>query len=267
MKLTKRSDAMKFKVSDMLLFALSLISCAGCSVKENRGLCPCQLVLDFSQVDTVTVKSVDLFLRKEGNLILNDVVDKEEFSEDYFAYVPRTGLYLCVWSGTGDALSDALSIPYGNECPPVYIHRSEMDADGESLREVVRMRKNFCRMTLNVKMSIHTTVSLAVSGNVDGYDIYGAPSEGDFMVRLHPEEDDTFCIRLPRQLDDSLVMEVDTGDKVVRRFPIGRYIAESGYDWTAPDLEDIVIDMDFAVTHLSMMIQGWEKEYRFDVVI
>lgn len=258
---------MKFKVSDMLLFALSFISCAGCSVKENRGVCPCQLVLDFSEVDTVSVKSVDLFLRKDGELILNDVVVKEEFSEDYFAYVPRTGLRLCVWSGTGGTLADSLLIPYGEECPPVYIHSSHVDALGESARDVVMMRKNFCLMTLNVKMSVHPAISLAVSGNVDGYDVYGVPSEGDFMVRLYPESDDTFCIRLPRQLDDSLVMEIDTGDKVIRRYPIGRYIAESGYDWTAPDLEDIVIDMDFAVTYLSMVIQGWEKEYRFDVVI
>lgn len=258
---------MKFKVSDMLLSVLSFISCVGCSVKENREVCPCQLYLDFSEVDTVSVKSIDLFVREDDEIVLNDVVVKEEFSEDYLAYVPRTGLQFCAWSGRGDALSDALNIPLGEDCPPVYIHSSIIEASGESVTETLVMRKNFCRMTLNVSIEIQSHISLAVVGKVDGYTNDGSPSSGDFMVRLQSDDSDIFHVSLPRQLDDSLVLEVDTGDKVVKKFPIGQYIAESGYDWTAPDLEDIVIDLDFAVTHLSMVIQGWEKEYKFDVVI
>lgn len=268
-KLTKRykDNGMKFKVSDMLWLALSLISCAGCSVKENRGLCPCRLILDFTEVDTASVKSIDFYLRDDSEMVLNDVVVKEEFGESYLAYVPRTGLMFSAWSGAGDALGESLSIPFGEDCPLVYIHSSVIDAACESVTETVVMRKSFCRMTLNVRMAVHTSVSLVISGNVDGYEADGTPSIGDFMVRLDPDGDNVFYIRLPRQVDDSLVMEVDKGDNVVRRFPIGRYIIESGYDWNAPDLEDITIDMDFAVTHLSMVIQGWEKEYKFDVVI
>ncbi|MBQ2875254.1 MAG: hypothetical protein IJE85_08150, partial [Bacteroidales bacterium] len=79
---------------------------------------------------------------------------------------------------------------------------------------------------------------------------------------------DGICsIVLPRQIDDSLVMELDNDTGILTRFALGEYIAESGYDWNAPDLEDIVIDLDFAVTHLTLVIQGWEKEYKYDVVI
>ena len=87
------------------------------------------------------------------------------------------------------------------------------------------------------------------------------------MVVLDSDGSDTFFVNLPRQWDDSLLMKVDTGDKVVKTFPLGQYIRESGYDWNTPDLEDITIDLDIAVTHLSVVIQGWEKEYKFDVVI
>ena len=251
----------------MLWFALSFISCAGCSVKEDRGFCPCRLVVDFTEVDTAYVESVDLFVRKGSEPVLADMVMKEEFSEDYIAYVPRTGLQVCAWSGRGDALDEALSIPYGEDCPPVYLHSSQIDAARESVTETIRMRKNFCLMTLNVNMTVNYPLSLAISGNVDGYEADGSPSSGDFKVVVSPEDGNVFCVSLPRQLDDSLVMEVDKGDSIVRRFPIGRYIVESGYDWSSPDLEDITIDLDFAVTYLSMVIQGWEKEYKFDVVI
>lgn len=258
---------MKFKVSDMLLSALSLLSCVGCSVKESREVCPCQLFLDFSEVDTASVKSIDIYVREDEEIILSDSVGKEEFSEDYLAYVPRTGLDVCAWSGRGDALTDALEIPYGEECPPVYMHSSLIDAFGESIREKVVMRKNYCRMTLNVRRDVKSSFRLAISGNVKGYEYAGSPAPGDFMVLLDSDGSDTFFVNLPRQLDESLLMEVDTGDKVVKKFPLGRYILESGYDWNAPDLEDITIDLDIAVTHLSVVIQGWEKEYKFDVVI
>lgn len=258
---------MRFKVSDMLLFALSFIYCAGCSVKENREDCPCRLVLDFNEVDTASVKSIDVFVRTENELVLNEVIREEDFSEDYIAYVPRTRIRCCAWSGREDALTEALMIPYGEECPPVYIHSSMIDAIGESVTETVIMRKNFCRMTLNVRMTAQSPVALAVLGGVDGYDADGKPSPGDFMVRMHPEGENVFSVTLPRQLDDSLIMEADMGDEVLKEFPLGYYIAESGYDWNAPDLEDLTIDLEFAVTHISMVIQGWENEYKFDVVI
>ena len=258
---------MKFKVSDMLLSALSLLSCIGCSVKESREVCPCQLFLDFSEVDTASVKSIDIYVKKNGEIILSDSVEKEEFSKDYLAYVPRTGLDFCAWSGRGDALTDALRIPYGEDCPPVYIHSSVIDASGETVSEKIVMRKSFCGMTLNVRRDVKSSFGLAISGNVNGYESDGVPSSGDFMVFLDSDGTDTFLVNLPRQLDDSLLMEVDTDDKVVKKFPLGQYIKESGYDWDAPDLEDITIDLDIAVTHLSVVIQGWEKEYKFDVVI
>lgn len=258
---------MKFKVSDMLLSALSLLSCIGCSVKESREVCPCQLLLDFSEVDTASVKSIDIYVRENDEIILRDFVGKEEFREDYMAYVPRTGLDFCAWFGRGDALTDALEIPYGEDCPPVYIHSSVIDASGETVTEKVVMRKSFCRMTLNVRRDVKSSFGLAISGNVNGYESDGAPSPGEFVVFLDSDGSDTFFVNLPRQLDDSLLMEVDTGDTVVKKFPLGRYIRESGYDWDTPDLEDIAIDLDIAVTHLSVVIQGWEKEYKFDVVI
>lgn len=267
LRLTKLSDTMRCKVSDMLLSALSFIFCAGCSVKENRDVCPCQLLLDFSKVDTTYIKEVEFFVKNDDEIILSDVVEKEEFSGDYMAYVPRTGLDFCAWSGRGDALTDVLEIPYGEDCPPVYIHSSAIDASYESVTETVVMRKSFCRMTLNVRMAVSSPLRLAISGNVNGYMADGTPAAGDFRVLLESDDESSFYVNLPRQKDDSLVMEVDTGDQIAKKFPLGYYIRESGYEWNAPDLEDITIDLDIAVTHLSIVIQGWEKEYKFDVVI
>ena len=50
---------MPFVLSVCVVLAAAL---ASCSVKENRNDCPCSLMLDFSEVDSVVVKSVIFWL-------------------------------------------------------------------------------------------------------------------------------------------------------------------------------------------------------------
>ena len=85
-------------------------------------------------------------------------------------------------------------------------------------------------------------------------------------VLEHDREGET-CAVLPRQTDASLTMEVDDGTGVLKRFALGQYIEESGYDWNEADLKDIVVEIDIAILKISLTIQGWDKEHTFDVVI
>ena len=64
-----------------------------------------------------------------------------------------------------------------------------------------------------------------------------------------------------------MMLEIDDGGGVIKRFALGTYIASIGYDWTAPDLRDIDIELDFAMTRISLVVSGWDNEYEFDVVI
>lgn len=258
--------AMKTMSSRVLISFISLIVCAGCSVKENRTLCPCLLSLDFSEVDTAVIWSADIEVAAPDGLVFNDHIDSGDFDDAYTVLVPRRELQLCLWSGRGKSTAgEGLRIPYGEQCPPVYIHSSSINADCEKLHESVRMRKNHSRVT------IHTIgympVKIALVGNVDGYAADGRPSLGNFRCSSDIGADGICAMVLPRQIDNTLVMELDDGTGVLQRFALGEYIAESGFDWTAPDLEDITIELDFAVTHITLVIQGWEKEYIFDVVI
>ena len=129
------------------------------------------------------------------------------------------------------------------------------------------MRKNYCSMTLNVRRDVKSSFRLAICGNVKGYESDGSPAPGDFMVLLDSDGSDTFFVNLPRQLDESLLLEVDTGGKVVKKFPLGRYILESGYDWNAPDLEDMTVYMDYAHSRITISVEQWDKEYIFDITV
>lgn len=252
----------------MLTISVSALYLAGCSVKEYRESCPCRLVLDLSEVDTAVVKSADLYVSVPGGYISSDVIDIEEFEKEYVLTVPRTHLSLSVSSGGGGAMSEkGLSIPFGTECPPVYMHSSVVDADCEIWHEKVRMRKNHCVIEMQVKNEESYGISLTVKGNICGYDAYGLPESGGFECSKTIEDPGICCIAVPRQTDDSMILEVDDGGGVRKMFALGTYIASAGYDWEASDLEDIEVVLDFAFSHVVVKVQGWEEEHIFDVVI
>ncbi len=259
---------MKMIPSEALTFLLSVMLCAGCSVKEDRENCPCMLVLDFSEVDTSVVKSADLSLAADDGFVFTGELDTGDFRSGISVPVPRRDIDVRLWSGTGGMMSgDGLVIPFGEDCPPVRFHSSRVHAGDEMVRETVLLRKNHCRMTINLNNWETAPGRITVYGNVNGYMPDGTPSAGKFSCELHPDGKGGGHVILPRQLDDSLTMEINDGSGILKLFAIGEYVAETGYDWHALDLEDITVDVDVALTGITLIIQGWDEAYKFEIVI
>ena len=259
---------MKKMSSKALSLLFGVLLSAGCSVKEYRESCPCRLVLDFSETDTVAVRSADLYVTVPDGYVFTDHVGPEFFRKGYSVYVPRTWLYVTLSFGAENmASSEGMKIPLGEECPPVYMHSSYIDADCEMWSEIVRMRKNHCRMNIVLKTDKGDMPYLKVVSDVCGYDISGKPLSGGFEYQTRPDLSGRCSVTVPRQTGNDMMLEIDDGGGVVKRFALGTYIASIGYDWTAPDLQDIDIELDFAMTRISLVVSGWDKEYEFDVVI
>ncbi len=254
--------------SKVLICLVGIMLGTGCSVKENRDECPCRLVLDFSEVDTSVIRHADLIMTADDGFVFTDNMETGDFRQDYSVPVPRSEVNVEVWNGTEDMLTESgLHIPFGEDCPPVYFHTSTVDARGDSVRETIRMRKNHCRMTVNLNFMENSPREVCILGNVDGYMADGTPSSGYFSYMLQGNADDGYCVILPRQSDNSMAMEISDDTGVLKRFALGEYVVESGYDWSAPDLEDITVDIDIAFAGITLSIQGWDKTYVFDVVI
>ncbi len=257
---------MKMMPSYVLSLLVSSIVCAGCSVKENRDDCPCRLMLDYSEVDTSAVRSADLTMKSDDGFVFEYELGIEDFRSGMEVQVPRTEIETVIWAGTGGLLTGSgVFIPVGEDCPRLYFHRSVVDADCEIVYEKVMMRKNHCVMTVKLNNFEEALQSFTVHGNVCGYMEDGSPAAGEFKYEL--ERGFGREVVLPRQLDDSLVLEIKDGDGLLKRFNIGEYIADTGYDWNEPDLQDITLEIDIAITEIRLLIQGWDKVYRFDVTI
>lgn len=259
---------MKIRSSRALSVVVGAFLCAGCAIKEYRESCPCRLVLDFSEVDTSAVRSTDLYVTVPDGYVFTDHIGSEKFAKDYTAIVPRTVLQVNLVSGAGDMMTESgLSIPPGEDCPPVYLHSSTVNADCEMWRETVWMRKSHCRVDIDLNADEGYRPWLRIVSGVCGYDVYGKPVEGDFESRKRVDEEYSCSFVLPRQTDDLMTLEIDEGDGILKRFSLGEHIASTGYDWSAPDLQDIHIELDFAVTQIVLKISGWDGEHKFDIVI
>ena len=72
---------------------------------------------------------------------------------------------------------------------------------------------------------------------------------------------------LPRQIDSSLMLEVDDGTDILKRFALGEYMTAGGYDWAAADLSDVTVNVNWTVTEAIIRLEGWDWVYEYEIVI
>lgn len=257
------------KLSEFLAIACCALLNMSCSVKEDRDVCPCRLVLDMVDVDTSVVKYAELVVGTSEGFYFRDTLVVEDFAREYVVDVPRGDVGVGVYCGAGGCVDDTggIGIEYGEECPAVYMYSSVFEARGEQVVEEVSMKKNHCIMTIQVEAEKEFPFRLEAKGCVDGYELGGIPSVGDFMYAMYVDGEGECRLTLPRQRDNSLMLEVSDGTDVLKCFALGEYVAASGYDWEADELNDIVVTLDYALTRLKIAVEGWREEYVFNIVI
>lgn len=253
-----------------------ILSCTGCTVKEDRSVCPCVLMLDFSRVDPGRADSVSLSVLSADDFYHGDVVYSHSYQDVYSVEVPKSGVWVNVYSvenGYEDFSSmmspdgASLSIPLGDECPAVDKFSYFADTASETLYVPVIPGKNYCTLMIHMLADPLSELSLAVDGTVCGYGKDGRPAAGDFHCALYPDEEGYCDVRIPRQTDGSLRLVISDGDGILREFAIGEYIIGSGYDWTAYDLEDVTIDIDYSKADVTFIVNEWEKTIDMEVEI
>lgn len=290
------SETWRFYKFLVLLSVLQpFFTCPGCSVKEDRDLCPCTLVLEFHREDaerlqdgvTVCMRgySDDVFSLCDtllaGRAASSGGPDTVSVKWSYSYVVPKGDIDLAV-AYSADGLAGELNssgrwieIDEGRPCPSIWTCCEKVSARADRVTVPVRLHKNFCRIDIQVRDvdGEEFPFKLRVRGNVNGYGLDGKPARGAFLCDAERSETESagsghgYAVTVPRQTDDSLILEIVTGDGVAKSFAIGNYIASSGYDWTSADLKDICLEIDYARTVISFTIDKWTHSEQFEVVI
>ena len=237
-----------------LRILLPLLLVPSCSIKENRAVCPCGLTLELTGLP---VRPVVLSVAGEG-YSWTEVVHADTV---LVLPVPKGEVAV---SAVGGALAEgdgSVRIPEGEEAPPMYLFHADVSTDAEQVVLPVKLHKQFCTLELTFKgpPGYGPPFEAAVAGFYGGWTPDGSPAPGPFSRRLLPGSDGRAVLRLPRQGDDSLLMHIVFSDQVVRTFALGSYIAAAGYDWTAPDLEDLALTVDISLTSVTISSDLWSR--------
>ena len=56
-------------------------------------------------------------------------------------------------------------------------------------------------------------------------------------------------------------------DRVVRRFNLGALLLDAGYDWLAPDLEDLELSLELSVTAITFRSGLWSTTIPLTITI
>ena len=233
-----------------VLISLLLLPLVACHIKEDRSACPCFLRIGLREAPG----PVSLHLLAPG-FQASCQAGKDTVM---VVPVPRGEVRLVAVSGAQIQPGQPLQIPGGEDCPPVYLFSEPIQTHGDSLAVSIRLHKHFCtlRLELDGVPGWGPPYQARVRGRVDGLDLDGTPSGGPFSCQL----DIGSPIRLPRQApEEELWLDIVMSDKVLRSFALGSYLLEAGYDWTAPDLEDLSLRMRLSVTSLLLQMDAWHK--------
>ena len=239
----------------------------GCSIKEERDGCPCRLFLDMTSVDAADQAPFTISVFSEEGFVCNTVLESDEFVDTCVFEVPRSVLDVVAWSGGGKFLDDeGLSIPLGDECPPVFIHQGRLDAKGEAVYNQVRLHKNYCILSVNF-VDDHMVKRLVLRGAVSGFDKVGNPVPGDFYVQAQSDPVTSGRFYIPRNSGYPLYLDVMELDGVTRTFPLHDYMSEYGYESDGKDLCDLNMSLEYTPVGITLTIQGWDEEIVLNIAI
>ena len=253
---------------------LCLLGLGACTVREDRSACPSLVILDCSGVDVRaleeagcdelcwTLSSEDF--RREGRF------PADELPSESVVEVPRgREAWLAVTAGDDGCFDpDAgLRIPEGESCPPLLAFCSGVDASLPEVRVPVILHKRYAVLEIRLRGLLQESLGYEVRGGVCGYGPYLEPLPGAFRVPLSPDGEGCCRIAVPAQTDGSLSLCVYRYGELDRIFAIGGYILDSGYDWEAADLADLILEIDYVDGSVRLMIDQWSKTLYFTIAV
>lgn len=260
------------------LLAIPLL--ASCSVKEDRDRCPAYLTVrsDGHTGEPMDGRVLTYRLASEDEPLLERAEGAfAEFasSRGRIFKVPRRRRVDVTVLGSLRRMffqGALLKIPAGDECDSLVCGSASIWIPGDLGELRVPLHRSYCnlRMDLVGQADDPCPYYFLVLSGTDGLTLPGLdPHEGPFRVQRDTLVRNGFSVRIPRQADDALSVEVRLREdrSLVTDMPVGAILAGMGYDWRKPDLDDIRLDIDFSQTTLTVSIADWSEAVTIRITI
>ena len=229
------------------------IGLTACSVKENRGDCPCWLTVRASypnEVVSAWYGSQPIFENQDGQQ-----VDRQ---------VPRG--VVDVVASRGKFIAQE-----GHQMDELFASLTKVDTQCEEAEVIPYLHRQFARVSLEFIGTEDGRVEriMQVKGNVKGADKHTLqPVEGAFRCTPDESPDGGYEVRVPRQKDDSLtLLQYDLDGKELDPIPLGYLIKKAGFDWTEESLGDVSILADMPTMTFQITVMQWQGPITMTVTI
>jgi len=235
---------------------------ASCTVKEDRAGCPCRLSVLIE--DGRQEKAPVTYAVSGAKTILEESFSAGESHLTDSFEIPKGMWNSYVYSGlsAGRLQGSVAVIPTGLPSDPLYAGATALDATGEEASSRIGLHKQYAAVTLDLQQYLASEegLQLFAKGNVRGLDLASLePVEGRFECALEPVGERLFRFLAPRQMDNSLELEVWIDGEPDHTVPLGEMIARVGYDWNAPDLLDMTLALTLASLDFGVEVLSWEE--------
>ena len=240
-----------------------------CSVKEDRGPCPCYLQVSFTDPDAAGEAQM---LGWDEDRLFRDMVRIEEARPTWTKPVRKGMLVLSACTGMDESFPEGrqMRIPPGFQADSLYAWFEEVDATGDLAYAKVSFRKQFATVFLDIRKpaDVVRTCRFDVEGNSCGFDLLDfSPVAGTFRCAPVPRDgEEIVTFRVPRQGDTGLSVTIRPEDAPSARFPLGEYIERLGYNWKTEELQDIYVAIDLVRGLVDVRVADWEEGTVFPLV-
>ena len=246
-----------------ILVMLPSLGGTACSVKEERGDCPCLLNVHVlvPERDSLPAAFTLAAGRTDGTSYYAGGYIHKEGSRNVSLSV-RKGIYYlgaCTGSVAGGLDGPLLQLPPGRDAEHLFSGTDSVDCRGEKAADTLLLHKQFCRLKVIFKETGPAWIRHAkIEGHFNGLDLFhNEPVHGSFSCDMTPENPGVFSLCIPRQGDDGLQLSA-TGDFPGATWPLGEFLASARYNWRKEDLDDAVVTIDLSGIEVSIEIIPWK---------
>ena len=206
---------------------LGLVALVSCSVKEDRGDCPCYLT-----VDAERAVSVDGWFGTRSLFNVNGgFVDRQ---------VPRGIVDIVASHGR-------FSVPEGQQMDSLAtIELDFKDEDDGRTDYDLLATGTISGVDVRSLNPVEGSFSFVPEPNTDGRG---------------------YAFRVPRQKDETLKLLLSKDGNIVETIDLGHLIAKTGFDWKAESLGDIAILCDLPAHTFTITVKDWDGPVIFNITI
>lgn len=256
----------RFFAVTVCLLGLGAVSC---SVKEDRTPCPGYLFVSFRDGEKYPGR-VGMIGWADGEEVFHDALFTAECDPYWIKAVRKNIIRLGSYTGLSESSCSEhrIVIEQGHQADSVYAFFKEVDCRGDEAYVEVDFHKQFCTVHLDIDQDAEQMKRFIfeVTGNSCGFDVLsfsavGGPFHCEPVVR---DGERVVDFRIPRQKDNGLKLKLwyrnpKNGIKEdMGEYSLASYIAKTGYDWDADDLQDVFIRISMTIGYVTVSLQDWE---------